>query len=166
MDEYAGGHQEEEEAGGHRYEEGARLPVEWHHRRCLLVPLLQLLVGQVLQWYRLIEVIIFRRLSALQREGSLLMQVLSLWGGGGIGIGIGMGLGLGITYLLPVGLGLGEHHRIDVQIIDGATNGVDVQLTGSQRDRLALAAGAGSTHATYRVPPVLRFAWRVARGKR
>lgn len=164
MDEYAGGHQEEEEAGGHRYEECARLPVEWHHRRCLLVPLLQLLVGQVLQWYRLIEVIIFRRLSALQRECFLLMQVLSLRGEKGIGMGIGMGLG--ITYLLPVGLGLGEHHRIDVQIIDGTTNGVDVQLTGSQRDRLALAAGAGSTHATYRVPPVLRFAWRVAHGKR
>lgn len=67
VDENAGGHREEEKAGGHRDEEGARLPVEWQYRSCLLVQLLQLLVGQVLQWRRLFEVIIFRRLSALRK---------------------------------------------------------------------------------------------------
>lgn len=64
----------------------------------------------------------------------------------------------GNTYLLPIGLGLGEHNPIDVQIVDGAANGVDVQLAGAQRNCLALAAGAGSTPALERVPPVLWLA--------
>lgn len=151
MDENAGGHREEEQAGGHRDEEGTRLPVEWQYCSCLLVQLLQLLVGQVLQRRRLFEVIIFRRLSALRKCFALISE----WENVG-----------GITYLLPIGLGLGEHNPIDVQIVDGATNGVDVQLAGTQRNRLALAAGAGSTPALNRIPPVLRLAGRIAHGKR
>lgn len=60
MDEYAGGDRKEEQAGEHRYEEGARLPVEGQCSGCLLVQLLQLLVGQVLQRRWLIEMLVFR----------------------------------------------------------------------------------------------------------
>lgn len=66
MDEYAGGHREEQQAGERRDKECARLPVEGQGSGCLLVQLLQLLVGQVLQRRWMIEMLIFRKLSALQ----------------------------------------------------------------------------------------------------
>jgi len=69
VDEDAGGHREEDQAGEHGHVEDAGLPVEDPGGGRLLVQLLQLLVGQVLQWGIVLEVLVLGRLSALAEEG-------------------------------------------------------------------------------------------------
>jgi len=66
VDEDAGGHRKEDQACEHGHVKNASLPVKDPGGGRLLVQLLQLLVGQVLQWGIVLEVLILGGLSALQ----------------------------------------------------------------------------------------------------